>query len=119
MGCLTERTNKIILTESLVLILGELLQQLESSIKKELAERVRLVRILKAGEERKAPALTTEVRRSVALASGARVLEFKIITPAWAGQVCRLNPSFLSGFNWNSPLSLTLVCYNSSDAIGW
>ncbi|CAM6096760.1 unnamed protein product [Calypogeia fissa] len=74
-------------------------QQLESSIKRELVERVRLVRILKAGEEKKAPALIAEVRRSVALAGGARVLEFKIITPAWAGQVLRqlsAEPSYRS-----------------------
>jgi hypothetical protein len=70
------------------------LQQLETSIKKELVERARLVRIVKMGEEKKAPAMINEVRRSGALASGARVLEFKIVTPAWAGQVSSFKPLY-------------------------
>ncbi|KAG6554644.1 hypothetical protein Mapa_003662 [Marchantia paleacea] len=63
--------------------------QLETSIKKELVERTRLVRIMKSAEDRKASSLNAELRRSVSVACGATVFELRIITPAWAGQVLR------------------------------
>ncbi|KAL3697125.1 hypothetical protein R1sor_011201 [Riccia sorocarpa] len=63
--------------------------QLETSIRKELVERTRLVRILKSAEDRKASSLNAELRRSVSVACGASVFELRIITPAWAGQVLR------------------------------
>ncbi|KAL2643998.1 hypothetical protein R1flu_011585 [Riccia fluitans] len=63
--------------------------QLETSIKKELVERTRLVRVLKSAEDRKASSLSAELRRSVSVACGASVFELRMITPAWAGQVLR------------------------------
>lgn len=63
------------------------LQLLEAAIRKELAAKTKLVQLVKLNDDSKAAPINCELRRSIAVAGGAPIVELRIATPAWAAQV--------------------------------
>ncbi|KAJ7552209.1 hypothetical protein O6H91_06G046200 [Diphasiastrum complanatum] len=63
-------------------------QLLESSIRKELVERSRLIHLVTTGEEDKS-IMQVELRRSVSVACGAAAVELRLKTSGWAVQALR------------------------------